>query len=61
MPIDNIPIKRKPITLEEHLQLLEERLAVFGGEIAVLRNPGTRRTASKQALLDAIRATGKIW
>lgn len=54
-------MKREPITLEEHLRRLEQRRAALGREIVVPRNPGTRRTASKQALLDAIAAIGAEW
>lgn len=61
MASETLPMKREPITLEEHLRRLEQRRAALGREIVVPRNPGTRRTASKQALLDAIAAIGAEW
>ncbi|WP_288485814.1 hypothetical protein [uncultured Novosphingobium sp.] len=54
-------MKREPITLEAHLERLEQRRAALRREVAVPRNSGTRRTASKRALLAAIEATGAKW
>ena len=46
-------------------RLLAERRAQMEAEtgkpLDVPRNSGTRRTASKKALLEAIEATGKRW
>ena len=58
---ETLPMKREPMTLEEHLRQLEQRRAALGREIVVPRNPGTRRTASKRALLEAIEVTGAKW
>ena len=43
---------------------LAQRRAAYeavNGPVPIPRNSGTRRTASKQALLKAIEATGKRW
>jgi hypothetical protein len=61
MPFKNLPTESEPITLEAHLERLEQRRAALGREINVPRNSGTRRTASKRALLAAIEATGAKW
>lgn len=61
MASETLPMKREPITLEAHLERLEQRRAALRREVAVPRNSGTRRTASKRALLAAIEATGAKW
>ena len=61
MPFKNLQAEREPITLEAHLERLEQRRAALGREVTVPRNSGTRRTISKRALLAAIEATGTKW
>ena len=55
----------EPIDLVEFGRALARRRAEIEAEtgqpIVVPRNSGKRRTASKQALLKAIAATGKRW
>ena len=54
----------QPIDLVVFGRGLAERRAAYeatNGAIPVPRNSGKRRTASKEALLRAIAATGKIW
>lgn len=52
--------KREPLTLDGLGQRIERRLAEVG-EVVVPRNSGTRRTASKRALLKAIEEAGGKW
>lgn len=52
--------RRDEITLDELGRRIERR-RVEVGEIAVPRNSGARRTASKRALLKAIEAAGGRW
>ncbi|KKC23917.1 hypothetical protein [Sphingomonas sp. SRS2] len=40
---------------------LTARRAALGDDLVIPRNSGTRRTASKRALLKAIEATGRSW
>ena len=47
-------------TLAEFGRRLAERRAALPG-VEAPRNSGERRTASKRALLDAIKATGADW
>lgn len=61
MTSETLPMKREPISLEAHLERLEQRCATLSRDVTVPRNPGTRRTASKRALLAAIEATGVKW
>jgi hypothetical protein len=61
MPFKNLPTEREPITLEAHLEGLEQRRAALGREVTVPRNSGARRTASKRALLAEIAKTGAKW
>jgi hypothetical protein len=52
--------KREPLTLDALGQRIAKRRAELG-EVEVPRNPGTRRTASKRALLKAIKDAGGKW
>ena len=40
---------------------LAQRRAELGDDLLIPRNSGKRRTASKRALLKAVRATGADW
>jgi hypothetical protein len=57
------PSKTEPeiMTLEEFGIDVMRRRAAVGGEIAMPRNSGERRTESKKALLEAIAAVGGKW
>jgi len=64
MPIDDRPMKREPISMEEMGRRLTKRkaeLAARGIIVEVPRNPGNNRTTSKRALLAAIEVTGAKW
>ena len=50
----------EPITLDQLGRSIERRRAA-AGDPPVPRNPGTRRTASKRALLTAIQEAGGDW
>ncbi len=50
----------QPITLEAFGRDIERRLEA-AGPLDLPRNSGTRRTASKRALLKAIEDTGAKW
>ncbi len=52
--------KREPISLAELSQRIDRRRGQVG-EVIVPRNSGTRRTASKRALLKAIEDAGGKW
>lgn len=52
--------KREPVTLEALGRTIARRAEAVGG-VDVPRNSGTRRTASKQALLKAIEDAGGKW
>ena len=60
MAFKTLKTKRKAITLAELDAQLTRRRAELG-EITVPRNSGTRRTASKRALLKAIEDAGGKW
>lgn len=51
----------KRIDFADFAAKLIARRDELGPGIAIPRNNGTRRTASKRALLQAIRATGADW
>lgn len=51
---------REPVSLAELGQSITRRRAELG-DVAVLRNAGMRRTASKRALLKAIEDAGGTW
>ena len=50
----------EPITLDQLARSIERR-RVAVGDPPIPRNPGTRRTASKRALLKAIEEAGGAW
>ncbi|MFS0848149.1 hypothetical protein AB3M93_01610 [Novosphingobium panipatense] len=60
MAFKTLQTKREPLTLEALAKSIARRRAA-ASEIIVPRNSGKRRTASKQALLDAIAKTGTKW
>ncbi|AOR76864.1 hypothetical protein [Novosphingobium resinovorum] len=60
MAFKTLQTKREPLTLETLAQSIARRRAA-APEIVVPRNEGKRRTASKQALLEAIAETGTKW
>ena len=60
MAFKTFKTKREPISLAAlGDEIAERRLAV--GVVDVPRNSGTRRTASKTALLEQIAKTGSHW
>lgn len=60
MAFKTLKTKREPLTLEALAQSIARRRAI-APEVEVPRNTGTRRTASKQTLLDEIAKTGTKW
>ena len=50
----------EPITLDQLGRAIERRRAA-AGDPPLPRNPGTRRTESKRALLKAIKGAGGEW
>ncbi len=60
MAFKTLKTKREPVSLEALGQRITRRRAEIG-EIDIPRNSGTRRTASKRALLKAIEDAGGKW
>lgn len=60
MAFKTFTTRREPVKLEELGARIARREAALGG-VNVPRNPGTRRTPSKRALLKAIEDLGGKW
>lgn len=60
MGFKTLKTKRAAVTLEELSAAVDRRRQVVS-EVAVPRNSGQRRTASKRALLKAIEQAGGKW
>ena len=60
MAFKTLPTRREPLTLATLAASIARRRAETG-VTDVPRNTGTRRTASKAALLDEIEKLGKRW
>jgi hypothetical protein len=60
MAFKTLKPRREPVTLEALGDSIERRAKAVGG-VDVPRNPGTRRTPSKRALLKAIEDAGGKW
>jgi hypothetical protein len=60
MAFKTLQTRHEPISLDEMGASLARRRAELG-EIEIPRNSGTRRTASKRALLKAIEEAGGKW
>lgn len=60
MAFRTLKTKREPVTLEALAAAVTRRQAA-GANPELPRNPGNRRTPSKQALLKAIKDAGGEW
>jgi len=60
MPFKTLQTRTEPVSLEAMAERLAARKAELG-EIEIPRNSGTRRTASKRALLAEIEKLGGSW
>ena len=60
MAFKTLQTKREPLTLETLARSIARRRE-GAPEIRIPRNDGTRRTPSKQALLDEIASTDASW
>lgn len=60
MAFKTFKTRREPVTLKDLGARIARRAAELGG-VEVPRNTGTRRTASKRALLKAIEDIGGKW
>lgn len=60
MAFKTFKTRREPVTLEDLSARIARRAAELGG-VDVPRNSGTRRTASKRALLRATEELGGEW
>lgn len=60
MAFKTLKTKREPLTLEALAESIARRRAA-APDVIIPRNSGTRRTPSKQALLDEIAKAGTKW
>lgn len=60
MVFKTFKVKREAMTLDDLARQIARRRAEIG-DIEIPRNSGTRRTASKRALLKAIEDAGGKW
>lgn len=60
MAFKTLKSKRSPVTLDALAAAVTRRIAAQG-KVDIPRNPGTRRTPSKRALLKAIEEAGGKW